>query len=361
MKGELENMDVLFRNAIRTRKGPLVILFYDGFEWRLERGLLGRAKAQLRRFARFAYRTLRRKQVRTGFYTQFLNLCAALSAAGCDVRINDHALAQQNPHYPIGVAGYPTVLGKFPKTNPVIFGPGDFGMPDEMSGLADAPQFGSLICFCDWIGQIYRQACKGRITTWFAGIDVKNWPETAADKKDIDCLIYDKIRWDRTRLEPELISGLSEHIAARGLSVHVIRYGSHAQREYRSLLARARSLVFICEHETQGLAYQEALASNVPVFAWDEGRLIDPVLGKYAPAELVVSSVPYFDETCGARFKLATMRNDFDRFWRNLPDYRPRAFVENNLSPEDSARRYLTAYFGLISKAPAGERNVERV
>lgn len=347
--------------AFMTNKGPLVLLFYDGFEWRLQRGRLGRAKAQMRRFARFAYRTLRGKQVRTGFYTQFLNLRAALEGAGCDVRVNDYDLARRHPGYPIGVAGYPTVLGKFPTSNPVLFGPGDFGMPDEIAARVDSPQFGSLICFCDWIGRIYHKACRGRITTWFAGIDVAKWPQASPDEKDIDCLIYDKIRWNRERLAPILIDELAGDIKSRGLSVHVIRYGAHAQSEYRKLLARARSLVFICEHETQGLAYQEALAANVPVFAWDEGVLVDPVLGAYAPPDLVVSSVPYFSEQCGVRFKIASMRDDFARFWKDLSNYRPREFVRTNLSPQESARRYLTAYFGLVSESTDRDRIADKV
>ena len=40
--------------------------------------------------------------------------------------------------------------------------------------------------------------------------------------------------------------------------------GSTVQ-SYRALLRRSKSMLFLCESETQGMAYQEALASNVPV------------------------------------------------------------------------------------------------
>jgi hypothetical protein len=50
-----------------------------------------------------------------------------------------------------------------------------------------------------------------------------------------------------------------------------VRYKFHDHYSYRRLLQRSRALVFLCEHETQAIAYQEALASNVPVLAWDNG------------------------------------------------------------------------------------------
>ena len=30
-------------------------------------------------------------------------------------------------------------------------------------------------------------------------------------------------------------------------------------------------MIFLCEHETQGIAYQQALSRNVPILAWDRG------------------------------------------------------------------------------------------
>jgi glycosyltransferase involved in cell wall biosynthesis len=38
-------------------------------------------------------------------------------------------------------------------------------------------------------------------------------------------------------------------------------------------------MVFLCEHETQGFAYQQALSCGVPIIAWDRGGLLqDPKL-----------------------------------------------------------------------------------
>jgi hypothetical protein len=337
-------------SAIVTRKGPLVLLFYDGFEWRLQRGLLGGLQAQARRLARFVYRSARRKQVRTGFYTAFLSLRKSLELIGCDVRVNDYETAARHPDYPIGVAGYPSVIDKAPQPNPIIFGPGDFGLPEESAAVAQNPQYRKLIQPSDWFCEIYRPYCGDKLMTWFAGIDVDSWPDRSHDTKEIDCLIYDKIRWDRDRLVPSLLEPTQEMLKRRGRSMVTLRYGHHAHFDFARELARARSMIFLCEHETQGLAYQEAMSANVPVFAWDEGRLADPWLARFVTPATNVSSVPYFSDECGMTFKAADRDVRFDAFWSNLESYRPRDYVERELSMPVAGIAYLRAY---LSLAPA--------
>jgi hypothetical protein len=102
--------------------------------------------------------------------------------------------------------------------------------------------------------------------------------------------------------------------------------------------------VFLCEHETQGLAYQEALAMDVPILAWDEGVLVDPHLQPFLPEGVTVSSVPYFDDRCGLRFRHEALQSQFTQFWRQLSTYRPRDYVVEKLSMAESARRYLAFY-----------------
>lgn len=329
---------------IETSKGPLVLLFYDGFEWRAREGSLGALRAQARRAARFAYRTIRRKQVYTGFYTAFLALRTALERHGCDVRVNDFAAARGHPHYPIGLAGYPSVLDAVTLPNPVVFGPGDFGHPLEAQKVAADPRMKVLIQPSDWFRDYYRAWCGDKVVTWFAGIDTQLWRDRSGEAKSIDVLIYDKIRWNQSEMVPRIRDRLCAHLRARGLSFRILRYGAHHRNEFAAALAQARSMAFLCEHETQGLAYQEALAANVPVFAWDEGVLIDPSLAEFAPPGLAVSSVPYFDERCGARFESEQMEPAFDGFWATLAAYRPRQYVEDCLNMSASAKAYLDLY-----------------
>ena len=336
----------------RTGKGPLVLLFYDGFEWRARPGVIGGALAQARRFARFAYRSARRRQVRTGFYTAFVALRTALERHGCDVRVNDFATAAAMPDYPIGLAGYPEVLRAVSLPNPVIFGPGDFGTPAAAVSVAAEDRMRLLIQPSDWFRDYYRPSCGDKVVTWFAGIDLDRWAPAPPAAKTIDVLIYDKIRWHREQQVPRVLGRLRAHLEANGLSYRVLRYGEHHQGMFADGLRAARSLAFLCEHETQGLAYQEAMAADVPVFAWDEGEFVDPMLRAAAPPGLAVSAVPYFDSRCGRRFQIDGLEAQFDAFWSCRDYYRPRDYVRDTLSLERSAEAYLELY------ARAGARTV---
>jgi hypothetical protein len=101
-------------------------------------------------------------------------------------------------------------------------------------------------------------------------------------------------------------------------------------------------MIFLCEHETQGMAYQEAMASNVPILAWDPGIWVDPQAQKYDTNPIPACSVPFFDQRCGERFSDGKVFGDaFDVFWARRAEYAPRAFVRDELSLAESGRVYL--------------------
>jgi hypothetical protein len=336
------------QKAIQTRRGPLVLLFYDGFELQANPGIAGALYSRARAAARYVYRTARRKQVWTGFYTAFRSLRTSLAQAGCDVHVNNFALAQRHPSYPIGLVGYPTVLSKVALPNPAIFGPGDCGTPEQAACLLRETNIRRLIQPCEWAAAIYREACGDSMLVWPAGIDTNAYPDASGHPKDVDVLVYDKIRWYREKEVPRVLQRVTRHLAELGRSFEVLRYGEHHQRQFLDLVRRSRALLFLCEHETQGLAYQEAMACNVPVLAWDEGILVDPQQQRFIPLGLTVSSVPYFDHRCGERFKVEEFESTFRTFWHKLPHYSPRQYILDNLSLSRSAESYLNAYANLM-------------
>ena len=252
-------------------------------------------------------RKVRGKQVNTGFYEAFLALVKGLRRLGCEVRINDFAAAQRDPRYPIGIAGYPTVIRHVPLSNPVIFGPGDPGYPDSAGEFAGNPQVRYIMQPSDWFVDYYSPYCGEKMIRCPVGIDTATIPDAANATKTIDVLIYDKVRWHRAQRVPALLGRLKDMLKARNLTYTVLRYGEHTRENYFKALTGARSMVFLCEHETQGLACEEALAMNIPVFAWEEGKLVDPLQLPFAKEGLWASSVPYFDERCGVTFAIDTM------------------------------------------------------
>lgn len=329
-------------------KGPdnLVLLFYDGFERQAEASMSRRVKAEARRHVRFVWRTLRKKQVRTGYYTAFMNLCLALRRADVDFRINDFATACRYPDHPIAVCGYPTVFSKIDGLpNPRLIGPGLYSSPSENPTLFKDPRSKFYIQRCEWMKNLFAPFYgEENLRVWFRGFDVTDFEDVSALPKQYDVLIYDKIYHERDTRYAQTIEPFIKRLEAQGLTYKIFRYGSYIRQDYMAALRASRSLAFFAHSETQGHAYQEAMAMNMPVFAWDEGIWLDPLAKEVSDKPIPATSVPHFDDRCGMRFKAANMLEVWEKFWANRSAFTPRAFVSETLSLKRSAELYLAAY-----------------
>ncbi len=321
-----------------------VLLFYKEFE--VDKFVRG--DRYLKRVVRPFWNMVHSRQKKTGFKVSFENLCQSLRLAGFNVRVNEYAVARRNPRHPVGAVGFPTVLDNWDLENPALLGPSLYDHPGLAPTLFDDKRFRKYLVLADWMLDLFTPTYGDRCVQWFAGIDLAQWPDRSADPKSIDFLIYDKIRWDHECLERELLEPIRRHVSEHGYKAHDIRYAFHDHATFKELLARSRAMIFVCEHETQGLAYQEAMASGVPVLAWDRGFWADPLWKRFSDSAPPASSVPFFAPDCGERFRsIEEFPAAFDRFLANLPNYDPREYVRQNLSQERSARIYADTYFSL--------------
>jgi hypothetical protein len=326
----------------KMRNREVVLLFYKEHEsdkyFRYDR--------YLKRVLRPLYERMHHHQKKTGFRVSFELMRRALEKSGWTVRTNDYALARRHPDYPIGLVGFPALLEGWNLPNPAILGPSLFDHPLLAPNLMSDPRFKTHLVLAQWTYDMFFPVYGSVCARWFAGIDTDEWDDASACPKDIDFLIYDKIRWNHDEMARELLEPIRETLVKRGFRATVIRYKYHDHATYRRLLRRSRAMVFLCEHETQGIAYQEALASNVPIIAWDNGYWLDPLWRKVSAEKIAASSVPFFSADCGETFRDPS---EFDaalsRFLQRLPAYRPRHYVSKNLSMEESARQYVAQYF----------------
>ncbi|HAA29473.1 MAG TPA: glycosyltransferase [Cyanobacteria bacterium UBA8553] len=300
----------------------------------------------LDRYPRRIIRRIVRGKPRPGGQMRvFLNLCAGLEKISIPYRINDYRYIQQHPEEIAGIIGKPQVLDKIKWKNPIVFGAAVFSHPSDDPELLNRLPISKILVPGKWMRQMWEPYYGNHVLAWPVGIDTTIWAPVPSDRKDIDILLYDKIRWEHDRYEHELIVPLKSCLEQRGLKIAEIRYGFYQEEDFHSLLGKSKAMIFLCEHETQGIAYQQALSCGVPILAWDRGGFWQdpfyfPDTVEFAP----VSSVPYWDERCGVKFKdISEFPSKLEEFLDKLnrQQFAPRDYILENLTLEKCARHYL--------------------
>ena len=236
----------------------------------------------------------------------FLNLCAGLDEISHPYRVNDYRHAKRNPGELCCILGKRHVLDHYDWPNPLLVGPCIHDHPVSDPDLLQRRCVKRILVPGEWMRCMCENDWRDRVFAWPVGIETRHWTESS-EPKTLDFLLYNKIRWRHAEQESALLEPIRAELKRRNLSFTEIKYGSYAPENYRTLLHSSRAMIFICEHETQGIAYQEALASGVPILAWDhQGAWTDPEYFPHRVSYSPVSSVPYWDDRCGLRFRNAT-------------------------------------------------------
>ncbi|MDQ3820991.1 MAG: glycosyltransferase [Acidobacteriota bacterium] len=278
----------------------------------------------------------------------FLNLCAGLKQLGIPFRVNDFRHAARNPNEVVGILGKPQVLDKAKWKNPILFGAAIYSHPSDDPNLLARLPIRKILVPGEWMRKMCEPAWGETVCVWPVGIDTNRWAPTKTREKDIDVLLYDKIMWDHEDYERKLINPIVLTLRQKQIRFTTLRYGFYREEDFRILLARSRAMIFLCEHETQGIAYQQALSCDVPILAWDQGGYWqDPSYYPHKVKFSPVSSVPYWDHRCGIKFRdFADFEEKIDRFLAQQmrQELRPRDFILENLTLEKCAELYVRFY-----------------
>jgi len=275
----------------------------------------------------------------------FLNLMAGLDRIGAAYRVNDYRHLEAHPDELACVVGKPHVLDKIPGNTPLLFGTSIYSHPNDAPGLLDQRVIRQILVPSPWVKRMFAEVWRDIVTVWPVGIDTVRWAPDPTVTKDIDILIYDKVGWQREHYERTLIEPLKVELRHRKLRVKTIRYGRYREKELLALSKRARAMVYLSRHETQGIAAEQIMASDVPLFAWDRGGFWqDP---KYYPQHVKfspVTSVPYWDDRCGIKFEgEGDLLTSLDTFWQGIERgaFSPRQMILERLTLEKQAQEYL--------------------
>jgi glycosyltransferase involved in cell wall biosynthesis len=297
------------------------------------------------RFPRALLRRLIRGKPRVGGQMRvFLNLKAGLDRIGIAYRVNHYKHIRKHQDEIACIVGKPHVLDKIEWKNPIVFGAAVFAHPLDDSHLLDRKPVKRVLVPGEWMRKMFEPYYGDKVIAWPVGIDTKFWSPSGTDKH-FDFLIYDKVRWEHDRYTIEFLNPICSELSKRNLTFTRIRYGSYRKEQFLKALRQCGAMIFLCEHETQGIAYQQALSCGIPILAWDRGGYWqDPAFYPHKVRFSPVSSVPYWDQRCGVTFQ---SQQDFpdrlDAFLTALSAGRfsPREYILENLTLEQCARRYV--------------------
>ncbi len=272
----------------------------------------------------------------------FLNLCAGLDKLGIRYRVNDYRYIKEHPNELACIIGRSFVLDKLKWKNPILLGVAGYDHPLQDPDLLKRRDVRKILVPGEWVADMFR-AYWPETEAWPVGIDTDRW-FPSQQEKSVDVLLYDKVYWNRDRRVGDLIEPIRAYLKKAGCSVTEIRYGSYQEEDYQAALARCRSMIFLCQNESQGIAYQQALSCGIPLLAWNPRGLWQdpnyfPDRVKYGP----VTSIPYWDERCGMEFADFTA---FEAAWplfqqhHAAKTFQPRQYILDNMTLEMRARQY---------------------
>ena len=155
----------------------------------------------------------------------------------------------------------------------------------------------------------------------------------------LDCIVYVKNR------DPNTVNDVIQKVQDRGLKYEVFRYGSYQDSEYQKAISCSKFAIWVGRHESQGFAFQECMARNLPILLCDVCTMFDE-WGCYehlrGSKKLKATAASWWDDCCGERIEdVANFDRALDKVQDQLHKYTPAAFVEANLSDESCMRRIL--------------------
>ena len=209
-----------------------------------------------------------------------------------------------------------------------LMGPNLMVLPSEDSDVWQ--KYNDFIVPSRWVLDKYNsfEETKGcNLHIWPVGIDTEKF----FPNKDIkyDCLIYFKSGSTNTR--KEVISMLEE----KSLTHRQITYGSYNEEEFIQLAQSSRFGVVIDRTESQGIAYQEMLSMNLPLYVVDR-----QVWDFYAPGiSFPATSAPYFDDICGIKHPDLSR---LEEFIEKQEEFDPIEYVLENLTLKKCASEYVS-------------------
>lgn len=245
---------------------------------------------------------------------------------------------------------------RIPHRAKIIYGPQHWVFPTGPLVGAPRDDLKDRACYnvlSVWVSALYYEVSGPLIVPKAClpfGIDISRFSPVEGGERSLECIVYIK------RRDPRISSEVFRFLQERGVQHVVYRYGSYSESNYLRDLQRARYMIVIDAHESQGFAIQEAMSCDVPLLVINATTMYDevnergiPIYKHMRPKLLLATSVPYWSDKCGRCFTDISLLPDVFRDFKSDLDagkFRPREFILETLSPEVCMRRIME-YFSM--------------
>ena len=229
---------------------------------------------------------------------------------------------------------------RFPPHCKVIYGPQFFVFPHDRHPIHQYkydPKRFFYNTLSEWNLAIHKRVAPSLTLSFVTiplGLTLDAIPEVPPLNLRKKVMVYFKHR------HPSTLHAVTQFLKEKGEDSIMIQYGSYKDADFKEALKDSRFVIWIGSHESQGFAFQETQASNVPILLWDVTSMRDEFNRSwcYGPPsgrsdDLAATSANCWSDDCGIRFTKAEELSDaYDKMNECLHTFRPRAYIYEKLS-----------------------------
>ena len=216
-----------------------------------------------------------------------------------------------------------------------IIGPQIWPFDQYGQFLKDNPQYYrklSVPSISPKISFVHQGFLEEKISIWPVGIKDINVNRTGNK-----FLVYFKERSE------EELNFIIEFLNNHKCEYQVLRYGSYTQNQFYECLESCSRAIIVGRPETQGIAYQEMMSSNMPLLLWDVKEWYDYGVPEPYQKYPEPTLAHYFSDECGIKFYSKEEFNEiFDKFVTT--NYTPKEYVLRELSYKVSVKNLLSLF-----------------
>jgi SAM-dependent methyltransferase len=224
---------------------------------------------------------------------------------------------------------------EFPRHVKILYGPHFSIFPEGPLIGPRNPEWSKRAVYnvlADWNLAVFSEFAKETVIPLAAlpfGInpaieDVRTHPKT------LDCILYFK---DRAPAQLEFTKALLDK---KNLKYRIFKYGSYSNDDYMKTLKTVKFVLWLGRHESQGFAFQDCLASNVPILLWDATTMTDE-WNSYKEHKghkhLYATAATQWSSECGEKIlREYELESALDYMVGHYDKYTPRKFILERVS-----------------------------